>query len=150
MSDRAAYNTLSHWVDTTPHFISDTMFPVGTVSNILVICCRIRTLNVGGKKKQKNNYKTLRKIKTTKLVVQLTGVILFSLQFPVGRPKGVDSLSKILSAVGTPCKFTIMQHSHVLHRAFNLTLFPCFNQSTSPSHLPIQLRETNIECGTIH
>lgn len=33
MSDRAAYNTLSHWVETTPHFILDTMFPVETVSN---------------------------------------------------------------------------------------------------------------------
>lgn len=79
---------------------------------------------------------------------QLRGFF-FPLQYPVGRPRGVDSWS-ILSAVGTPCKFTIMQHSHVLHRPFNLTLFPCFNRSTSPSHLLIQPCETNIECGAIH
>lgn len=142
MSDRAAYNTLSHWVETTPHFIFDTMFPVETVSNSqqwLVIHGRKRTSNAGWKKwenlEKKNSH-------------QLRGFF-FPLQYPVGRPRRVDSWS-ILSAVGTPCKFTIMQHSHVLHRPFNLTLFPCFNRSTSPSHLLIQPCETNIECGAIH
>lgn len=143
MSDRAAYNTLSHWVETTPQFIFDTMFPVETVSNSqqwLVIQGRKRTSNADWKKKWENLEKNNS---------HPTKGFLFSFAVSCRRPRGVDSWS-ILSAVGTPCKFTIMQHSHVLHRPFNLTLFPCFNRSTSPSHLLIQPCETNIECGTIH
>lgn len=60
MSDRAAYNILSHWVETTPHFVFDTMFPVETVRNSqqwLVIHGRKMTSKCRLEKKKRQNVK---------------------------------------------------------------------------------------------
>lgn len=93
----SAHNTLSHWVQTAPHIISYSKFPVETVCSTFVIYRRLKTLEAGEIIKQK-----IRKL----------------IKFDHLFHHNVSISSSNSPLVGTPCKF-ISCNSHVLHTTFH-------------------------------